>query len=166
MGAARGNVVPLSLNRNGDVVTEAPTEEALRKHAEEEFGALLAWVQDQKGTFFAFEKGLIPRVYALACLLVSLFLCRREAQDRATIAPQVKVGGKLFERRPAQPRNLSTHFGVVRYWRTYLRRSKTGRAREGFHPLDAKLGLSADRVTMHLATLGARLATKLSYAQT
>jgi hypothetical protein len=69
MGAARGKV-----NRNGDVAPEAPTEAALRQHAEEEFGALLAWVQEQSGTFFVFEKAMIPRIYALACLLISLFL--------------------------------------------------------------------------------------------
>jgi hypothetical protein len=53
----------------------------------------------------------------------------------------------------------------VRYWRTYLRGPASSGERHGFHPLDVALGLTADRLSMHLLSLAARLATKLSFAQ-
>jgi hypothetical protein len=59
-----------------------------------------------------------------------------------------------------------TEFGVVRYWRTYLRAlgAVKGR-RRGFHPLDTLLGLAADRFSIGVASLGAYLATKMSFTQ-
>jgi hypothetical protein len=93
-------------------------------------------------------------------------LCLREEQVSQGLGSHVEIGGKRFHRRPAQPRNLNTWFGVVRYWRTYLRGPTTKSGRTGLHPLDVKLGLTADRLSMNVLSLAARLATKLSFAQT
>lgn len=116
-------------------------------------------------TFKAFETALIPKVFELARLLIALFLFLGEERDRLTEC-EVEVAGQKFRRRPAQPRNLNTFFGVVRYWRTYLLGRATAGVRRGFHPLDAKLGLTADRLSLNLLSLATRLATKLTYAQT
>ena len=67
---------------------------------------------------------------------------------------------------PAAPpiaRNLTTLFGVVRYWRTYMREVAPFK-RRGFYPLDLSLGLTRDRFSWNVLVQAARLATKLSYA--
>lgn len=69
--------------------------------------------------------------------------------------------GHSYTLRPAKPRNLSTMLGTIRYWRSYLR----GPGGQGFHPLDAELGLTTDRLSMNLLSVASRLATMLSYAK-
>jgi hypothetical protein len=132
--------------------------------------ALLGFaVGDEAGsgvrTFKAFETALIPRVFELGQLLLALFLCIREEREQQSLGSVIELDGKRFRRRPPQARNLNTFFGVVRYWRTYLRGPPDAGGRHGFHPLDAKLGLTADRMSIHLLSLATRLATKLSFAQ-
>lgn len=61
-------------------------------------------------------------------------------------------------------RNLTTLFGVVRYFRCYLREVKDG-DRHGYHPLDVSLGLTADRVSWNVLMLAAQLATKMAFAE-
>jgi hypothetical protein len=56
---------------------------------------------------------------------------------------------------------VSTFFGKVRYWRTYIYR-----AGGGYYPLDIELGLPIDGFSMLLRSYAAKLATKMSYAQT
>ena len=164
-------LLPTSLVDNGDATTAQPTARAdVARVIEAEVRALTTFVTDPGAlaelSFFAFEKALIPRVFTLARLFVTLFLCVREEQKAAAIeATPVEVDGRKFERRPPQARNLNTFFGVVRYWRTYVRGPAVDGERHGFHPLDVALGLTADRLSMHLLSLAARLATKLSFAQ-
>ncbi|HUR05763.1 MAG TPA: hypothetical protein VM347_24680 [Nonomuraea sp.] len=77
-------------------------------------------------------------------------------------------GGRRLRRAPAIARGLLTIFGVVWYWRTYLREAgpkPEGRRRRGYHPLDAALGLDADRVSSHVIATGVRLATRMSYEE-
>jgi hypothetical protein len=50
----------------------------------------------------------------------------------------------------------------VRYWRTYIYK---GKGLGGFYPLDIELGLPADGFSMLLRSHAAKLATKMSYAQ-
>lgn len=161
----------LELNRTpSSSAQSAPTQEGLRARIQQQVQVLLDYVagegaaQDER-TFKDFEKGLIPRIFELAKLLVCLFLCLREQQATEGLGSHVETGGRRFHRRPPQPRNLNTWFGVVRYWRTYLRGPVTKQGRTGFHPLDVKLGLSADRLSMNVLSVATRLATKLSFAQ-
>ena len=56
---------------------------------------------------------------------------------------------------------MGTLFGKVRYWRTYYFRPG-----DGYYPLDVALGLTSDGFSMALRSCAARLATKVSYAQT
>lgn len=112
-------------------------------------------------TFMAAEKALASRVFILARLFVVLFLFAREELLAATLAREIERDGRTFQRKPAQARNLNTTFGVVRYWRTYMRGSNNA----GFHPLDAELGLTADRISFNLLAVSVRLATRLSFAE-
>jgi len=112
-------------------------------------------------TFMAFEKCLFARIQDLGRLLIVLFLTVHEARLRTQVGPRIEKAGRQFVRRPAQPRSLNTIFGVVRYFRMYFR----GTDGSGFHPLDVSLGLTADRITMTVLALAARLATLMSFAQ-
>jgi hypothetical protein len=117
------------------------------------------------GTFAEFETGLIARVATLARAVVALFLVVAEERIRAGLTDRVVRAGRAFRRAPAQERNLLTWFGVVRYRRTYLREVTTGKGARGFYPLDAELGLLADRVSPNLLSTAVRLATRVSFSE-
>ena len=118
---------------------------------------LVAWVlSGQTLTFYAFETQLVPKVLALGCLFIQLFLCMREAQWRAA-HPQALTG---YKRLGPVARQLGTFFGKVSYGRTYFYR-KGG----GSYPLDGVLGLTSDGFSMLVRSLAVRMATKVSYAQ-
>lgn len=104
--------------------------------------------------FLEFEKALIARVFGLGRLFTVLFLCARE--ENIVVAP---VPG--YKRQPRKDRILSMFFGKVRYWRTYIYR-----AGGGYYPLDIELGLPLDGFSMLVRSYAAKLATKMSYAQT
>lgn len=123
--------------------------------------AAIATARTSDATFMAFENALRTTTRLLGRLLIVLFLSVREERERAKTPERVTKHGRQFRRRPAQARNLNTIFGVVRYFRTYLR----GPDGHGFHPLDVALGLTADRMSMTVLGLAARLATMLSFAR-
>jgi len=100
------------------------------------------------------EDEISCRINAFGRLLVALFL---EACDRRLAGPGGRGRGA-----GSRSRLLLTLFGWVRYWRGYRKQVETGR---GFHPLDAALGLTADRVSMTMTSLAVRLATKLPFAE-
>lgn len=164
-------VLPGQLGRNDDVQKRSPTLEELHEGTKRELLGLLAFVVDAAAakappSFKQLEHGLRERVRTLARLLIVLFLCACEQRVASGLGPATEIDGRRYQRRPAQPRNLMTLFGVVRYWRSYVRgprRSDGGR--RGFHPLDAMLGLAADRLSIGVVSLGAYLATKMSFAQ-
>ena len=165
--AASLKVLPASLGDNGDVDPELrPTATQLREEIMAQVRELLRWASDEQSSFKALEEALVPRIFLLARLVVTLFLCCREKKVRSALPKRIERDGKRYQRRRAQARNLSTTFGVVRYWRTYCRgpKRKGGRKRRGFHPLDVELGLTADRLSMPLVSKASRLSTKLSFA--
>ena len=165
-------LLPRHLGCNDDVQTNAPTIAEVTEAANQELLGLLDFVTAQANaeetpSFRDFERELRVRVRLAAQLLVMLFLCLCEHRIASRLEPVFEVEGRRYKRRPAKARNLSTVFGVIRYFRTYLRgpRVKKGR-RRGFHPLDALLGLTKDRFSMGILELGAYLATKMSFSQT
>jgi len=109
-------------------------------------------------SFLEFEQRLIPQVYELGRLFVSLFLCMREGR-RQENHPAVEAGSKC---RGLKDRLVGTVFGKVRYWRTYIYR---GGAKGGYYPLDTELGLPLDGFGMLVRSHAVRLATKMSYCQ-
>lgn len=163
-------VLPSPVSKCPDVTrTTSPSSKELAAEARSQVDRLIDYAAGREGddrTFMAFEKALVSKVFELARLLIALFLCQREERLRRDLPANVELEGKTFKRKPAQARNLNTRFGVIRYWRTYLLGPGVDGTRSGFHPLDAKLGLTSDRMSMGLLSLSTRLSTKLSFAQT
>lgn len=112
-------------------------------------------------SFMAYEASVVVQVRQLGKLLLMLFLGVREQRLRAQTPPTVMAQDQSYTLRPAKPRNLSTMFGPIRYWRSYLR----GKGGQGFHRLDVELGLTTDRLSMNLLSVASRLATMLCYAK-
>lgn len=161
-------IIKSRLGRNGDetVIQDVDSaREAVRGRAED----LVAFALEQaerKARFVAFETSLISLVMGLARAVVVLFLAASERRVVAALGARVVLGGRTFRGAPAQQRSLLTWFGVVRYERTYLREVvKAGDKARGFHPLDAALGLLADRVSPAVLAIAVRLATRMSFAE-
>jgi hypothetical protein len=156
------------LGRNGDDILIEDIETA-REVARSQAAALIEFgVREahRKATFLAFETGLIAPVMAFARSVVVLFLIVSEQRERTRLGGRMELGGRTFRRAPSQGRSLLTWFGVVRYTRTYLREVvPAGMKARGFHPLDAALGLLADRVSPVVLAMAVRLATRMSFGE-
>ncbi|MEW5826717.1 MAG: hypothetical protein AB1778_07780, partial [Candidatus Bipolaricaulota bacterium] len=115
-------------------------------------------------SFHEVEHTVVGLVFALGRLLLALFLCTRH-DDLATPASERREE-KRYVRGDLRRRVLATFFGKVCYWRAATRRERGGGGDAGYFPLDRALGLPADGFSAYLASLMARVATKVSYAQT
>lgn len=148
---------PGVLTGSADSAALPPTADEVRARLEQEVADLVEWVLSCHAlTFFAFETQLVPKVLALGCLLVQLFLCMRHERFVAAHAdpePGYRALGP-------HSRRLGTFFGKVPYWRTYDYRKG-----QGYYPLDIELGLTGDGFSMLLRSYAVRVATKVSYAQ-
>ena len=134
------------------------TAKEVQARIELEVRTLITWVLSCHAlTFFAFETQLVGKILALGGLFVQLFLCMRHERWEAVSADS-QPG---YKRLGPHPRWLGTFFGKVRYWRTYWY-APSG----GYYPLDVELGLTSDGFSMVLRGYAARVATKVSYAQT
>jgi hypothetical protein len=155
-----------SLVRNGD---DGPQDErAARAEVLIRARALIALAIDEAtagATFVAFERRLVAEAFALGRAVIALFLIASERRVIAALEDRVVRDGVAFRRAPAQRRNLLTWFGVVRYRRTYLREIGATEKARGFHPLDAELGLLADRLSPNLLSIAVRLATRVSFSE-
>jgi hypothetical protein len=116
-------------------------------------------------SFLVFERELMVRVLGFARVIASLFLARVEELVVEHLPPREERAGRLFRRCPPQCRALNTLFGVLWYWRTYMREVSDSPGRNGYHPTDAAVGLAQDRLSFGLIGLVVRLATKLSFAE-
>lgn len=156
------------LGRAGDEPIPEDVEQA-REAVRERLEALVEHATEaarERATFVAFEKSLIPLVLALARAVIGLFLVASETREEAAVAGRIVLGGRTFRRGPPQTRSLLTWFGVVRYSRIYLREVvKEGEKSRGFHPLDAAVGLLADRLSPTVLSVVVRLATRMSFAE-
>lgn len=145
------------------------TPEELRDEITRRAGALvdLAFERGRaETTFAAFEVELAGHVFALARTVVALFLAVAEERVTSALGERVVRDGKVFWRGRPQVRALMTRFGIVRYRRLYMRSSAPGASRRhGFHPLDASLGLLADRIAPGVLSLAVRLASRMSFAE-
>ena len=161
-------ITELSLIRNPEtapLLTEAAVREKLATSAGAVTALVSEWAEREEAvTFREFEKALRVAVFALARAAVALFLALRQQRVMREQPRREQRGGRTFRQAPAQARNLTTMFGVVRYVRTYMR-EVAAEARRGFHPLDVALGLTTDRFSPNVLSAAARLATKLSFAE-
>jgi hypothetical protein len=157
-----------TLGRNGEEALPKTNREA-RAAVLVRVRALIAFAFTQAregGRFAAFEMALIGQVMALARAVVVLFLVASEERVRGGLGPSVECEGRRFRKGPAQTRNLLTWFGVVQYARTYLREIvKPKQAAHGYHPLDAELGLLADRISPNVLSVATRLSTRVSFGE-
>jgi len=157
------SVLPLSLVRNGDVSRSAPTRRELEAHLRSACQRLLDFVANAGGALFKdFEVALRDVLNGVGRSACELFLGISE--ERSPTKGRVELDGRRFRPAPKQARNLTTMFGVVRYWRGYLREIASA-DRRGFYPVDVELGLTSDRLTMNVLGTCARLATKMSFAE-
>jgi hypothetical protein len=104
------------------------------------------------------ERDLIGRVFTLGRLLLAYFLARRQERSGKAVASWLRRG---FRRRGKERKHLSTYFGRVTFWRTYVRKA----GGKGLHPLDHVLALTADGFSLLVMSLSARLSTLVSYEQ-
>lgn len=155
-----------SLVRNGE---DGPPDEHAARAAvlagARRLVALATAEADAGTTFAAFERQLALEVFVLGRAVLALFLLASERRVVASLGDRVVRDGVTFRRAPAQSRNLLTWFGVVRYRRTYLRQVGATESARGFHPLDAELGLLADRLSPNLLSIAVRLATRVSFSE-
>jgi len=139
------------------------SEMAIRRELDES----VAWVKELARAprlFLGFEVALIPRVFTLGRLLVQLFLALREEALSNTLPVRLKAHRRWYTRQEPKARTLNTFFGAVRYLRTYMySEGRKGQAGRGFHPLDKELGLTSDGFSLHLLSLGCRLAVDMSF---
>lgn len=159
---AKLRLLPGGLSDNGDdLAQEAPSVEQIDKELYAQFAQVVVQARTSRAAFAVFEKDLWTQMLGLGRLLVVLFLASRQQRQQRELPDSLVIDGRVCRKDKAQPRNLNTLFGVVRYFRTYLR-AKSG---PGHYPLDAELGLTQDRLSFGLLSLGARLATMMSFAK-
>jgi hypothetical protein len=144
------------MNSLEEMGVAAPSIEEIKESISQEVDKIIDWILGRGSiSFLEFEKELVPRVFGLGMLLISLFLSMREEE---TSAKYPKPANHKWQ--PKKDRLLGTFFGKVRYWRSYLYRSGGG-----YYPLDVELGLNGDGFSMLVKSYATRIATKMSYAQ-
>lgn len=160
-------ISPSSLSRNGEVTTTQPSVGELCEHVEEVMAEAMSSVGDLASTedmsFRDAELAIREMVRAVGRALIVLFLALGEERIVEGLERRTWLG-RSFRRAPTIARNLTTLFGTVRYWRTYMREVGSG-ARSGYHPLDLSLGLGVDRFSWNVLSRVVRLATELSFAR-
>jgi hypothetical protein len=112
--------------------------------------------------FVDFEAKQIEALRVVGRASSELTLALAEAKDRRESEVRFEAGGTRFRMSSPEPRSLNTWFGTIRYSRSYARPVEGG---AGWFPLDAELGLLSDRVSPSLLATGARLATRMSFAE-
>jgi hypothetical protein len=120
---------------------------------------LIGFVRNDSGTLrlMDFERSLWSRMAVLFRLGVALFLAvRHECLDLSGYEAEGWHVKKEFA-----TRTIKTLCGAVTYGRAYLRRHG-----DGWFPLDALLGITADGFSWRVIDLVTRLATRVSYAAT
>ena len=129
-------------------------EDELRDQVE----AIIAFAKDDShARLLAFERALWPLVRVVFRLAVALFL--------ATKNQRLDVSGWLDQwkiERNFATRKIETLCGMVKFGRVYLLpRRGIG---NGWFPLDAALGITADGFSWRVIEIATRLSTRVSYA--
>lgn len=113
---------------------------------------------DDSRRFDEVERSLVGLIFALARLFLAYFCACREERSEKEIERWQSRG---YRARKPERKYLSTYFGRVTFWRTYVRQP----GGIGLHPLDVALGLTADGFTLLVMQTCARLSTLVSYEQ-
>jgi hypothetical protein len=150
-----------------DSKNKAPTVDDLKTRIEDLTQEVVSFAMDtsnQAIPFERFERDLRARIFELARTVIVLFLTCAEGSIREQTPTRLVRGIRSFQKTRSRDRSLTTWFGTVRYWRTYMREINDEQG-QGFFPLDVALGLVADRFSFGVLALVVRLATKLSFAE-
>jgi hypothetical protein len=126
-GPAMRRISPPSLVRNGDAEDVRPTVDELRAEVLGVCDASIHRVQElatseAELSFRDVEREVRELVFGVGRALVVLCLAQREEHliGRDGLA-RLEWFGRRCRPRPAIARTLTTLFGVVRYWRRYMR---------------------------------------------
>jgi len=124
----------------------------------------LSWATEREpgAGFINFEARLIEASRQVACASTELMFALAEIENRQEMPDYFDIGDTFYRMTSPEPRSLTTWFGTIRYSRSYARPTEGG---PGWFPLDAELGLLSDRISPSLLTTGARLATRVSFAE-
>lgn len=124
----------------------------------------LSWASTRSATdlFEDFEARLIASVRQVGCAGTEVMLACAEAKCQREHPCRFVLGETVYRRSAPEPRSFNTWHGVVRYNRSYARPIAGG---VGHFPLDLELGLLSDRISPTLLATGARLSTRLSFAE-
>jgi hypothetical protein len=161
-----------SLVRNTDVECEkqAPTVAALRQRALHRAQELIDAAsepprrsEDGEASVKAMEASLWNGVLGFGRALLALFLAAVHERIEEVTPGSMDCDGRQLRRGDLKPRNIDTRFGVVRYWRRYMRGASNDEGGGGFFPVDVAVGLSRDRFSMGVFSLAVRLATRMSF---
>jgi hypothetical protein len=144
--------------QNKQVTSTCPDAVAsIKAEVRQTVEGLLGFCETSTASFLDFEKRLSVLMMALGRLLIRLFLAaRHEALD---LEPYLEDGRYRRGDRYAQ-RTLKTAYGEISYGRAHLIRRGRG---VGFHPLDAVLVLTCDRLSPWVMQLVGKLATRMSF---
>lgn len=112
--------------------------------------------------FEDFEARMIEAVRQAACAGTELALACAEAKDRRENPGRFSIGDTEYRLSAPEPRSFNMWFGIARYSRSYARPVDGG---VGHFPLDFELGLLNDRISPTMLAAGARLATRMSFAE-
>jgi hypothetical protein len=112
--------------------------------------------------FTDFEAMLNEKLQQVGRAACEVMLAEAELKSRMEHVRRFQVCDRAFRLSGCEARSLCTWFGVIRYRRSYARPVEGG---PGFFPLDLGLGLLADRFSPSLVATGARLATRMSFAE-
>lgn len=143
---------------SGKNIIAVPDDPDASDHLEQQLSDSLQmsldFIRTQCGsmTLLEFERASWPLVMRFGQLLIALFLAHRRERLEIVTEPGERVKDWFA------PRQLKTQCGPVSYGRAYLLR-----ARRGWFPLDASLGITSEQFSWRVTELVTRLATRLSY---
>lgn len=161
-----------SLVRNTDTedMAQAPTVDELRERALRQAQKLVEVACEapkepcaDELSLRAMEACLWNGVLAFGRALLALFLTAVNARLETRTPASLERGGRRFRRGELKARNIETLFGVVRYWRRYMRAGNGEDEGGGYFPLDVAVGLTSDRFSMGVFSFAVRLATRMSF---
>ena len=147
----------------------APTIEKLEEQVLSQARRLVDFVRDPRNgeaelSLKEMERRLAPLIFDLGCAALTLFLACCEVRVEKSLPSKLVSGGRRFKKSIAKARTVTTWFGLVRYWRTYMEEQVSGGDGHGFFPLDHTVGLTKEKFSFSLLSAMVRLATLVSFA--
>lgn len=160
------SILPKNLVSGADGDDQQICVAALERISKEHMERMIAWVvtageQAEPPHLRQVAVMLFEHLRTLGLVLLAIFLGVVDRRVEREFPLEFDSKGRRYKRRPAQARNLMTHFGVLRYWRLYYRCKTLGK--RGIYPTDVLVGEDRGRTTLTVSSLLASLATEMSF---